>query len=317
MKRSFAPCSSRSWPWSRSGAPCRRHPDPHPEPELCQPGTFSATGEELHTPAPIGTFVDTEGAHRDTVPPRDVPDEAGQTSCKVAPIGTYVENFGAASHRVLTTPPPSPAQRLHQHRRLRAGAVSIDAGSYHLCAVLADGTARCWGSNQFGQLGDGTTTSSSVPVDVAGLSGAVDISAGIHRSCALLADGTARCWGSQLRRRARRRHHDQPVHPGGRAGLRNAVAISAGVSDIWNGMHSCCSATAPSPAGVPTTTGSWATAPPPARVCQWLFRAWTTWSTSPPAKTTCAVLADAPPAGLPGFLGCWRRHYRRLGRQLE
>ena len=37
-------------------------PDPDAEPELCQPGTFSATGEEPCAPAPVGTYVDTTGA---------------------------------------------------------------------------------------------------------------------------------------------------------------------------------------------------------------------------------------------------------------
>src|SRR5258707_1176894 len=59
----------------------------------------------------------------------------------------------------------------------------------------ATGTAKCWGDNSFGQLGNGTTTSSSTPVPVAGVSNAAAVSAGIIHSCALLASGAAKCWG--------------------------------------------------------------------------------------------------------------------------
>src|SRR5204862_3993916 len=66
----------------------------------------------------------------------------------------------------------------------------------HSCALINDGTVQCWGRNESGQLGNGTTTNSSVPVGVAGITGAVGITAGWwHHSCALLAGGTVRCWG--------------------------------------------------------------------------------------------------------------------------
>jgi len=73
--------------------------------------------------------------------------------------------------------------------------VSISAGQYHTCAVITDGTARCWGNNGSGQLGDGTNTASNVPVTVSGLTNVISISAGDNQTCAVLSDGTARCWG--------------------------------------------------------------------------------------------------------------------------
>jgi hypothetical protein len=69
-------------------------------------------------------------------------------------------------------------------------AASISAGAEHSCASLANGTAKCWGYNSFGQLGNGTATSSSDPVVVSGLAGAVMIAAGGSQSCALSAAGT-------------------------------------------------------------------------------------------------------------------------------
>ena len=78
-----------------------------------------------------------------------------------------------------------------------SGAVAIDAGNRHTCAVLGNGTARCWGYNLNGQLGDGTTTNSIAPVTVSGLTDAVAISAtaSFEHWCVVLADSTARCWG--------------------------------------------------------------------------------------------------------------------------
>jgi alpha-tubulin suppressor-like RCC1 family protein/putative cell wall-binding protein len=82
-----------------------------------------------------------------------------------------------------------------------SGVTQIVAGGEHACALLVGGTAHCWGWNDFGQLGDDTNTSSSVPVTVTtsagtALSGITHISAGSSQNCAVLDDGTARCWGS-------------------------------------------------------------------------------------------------------------------------
>jgi len=74
-------------------------------------------------------------------------------------------------------------------------AITIAAGESHTCAVLNNGTARCWGWNSNGQLGDETTTDSNTPVAVSGLSTATAIAAGWRHTCALLSNGTVRCWG--------------------------------------------------------------------------------------------------------------------------
>lgn len=54
---------------------------------------------------------------------------------------------------------------------------------------------QCWGSNNQGQLGNGTTTDSPTPVAVTGLTDASTISAGREHSCATTTAGGARCWG--------------------------------------------------------------------------------------------------------------------------
>jgi alpha-tubulin suppressor-like RCC1 family protein len=79
---------------------------------------------------------------------------------------------------------------------LSGSVTAIAAGAYHTVVLLADGSVQAWGNNGFGQLGDGTTTSSLVPVTVTGLGGPVTaIAAGTYHTMALLADGTVKTWG--------------------------------------------------------------------------------------------------------------------------
>jgi alpha-tubulin suppressor-like RCC1 family protein len=62
--------------------------------------------------------------------------------------------------------------------------------------VTASGAIKCWGRDAEGELGDGTTVNSAVPVDAAGLaSGEVAVTAGGFHSCARTSAGTVRCWG--------------------------------------------------------------------------------------------------------------------------
>lgn len=76
-----------------------------------------------------------------------------------------------------------------------AAVAGVTAGERHACVVLQDGSIQCWGANDRGQLGDGTTTDSRVPALVHGLAPAAEVRAGANHTCARLRNNTVACWG--------------------------------------------------------------------------------------------------------------------------
>jgi alpha-tubulin suppressor-like RCC1 family protein len=89
------------------------------------------------------------------------------------------------------------------------GVTAVSPGLDHTCALIDDGTVRCWGSNLYGKLGDGTTTTRVNPVVVCAsgsgpgcppLTGVVQISASQTKTCAVIGTypngGAVKCWGA-------------------------------------------------------------------------------------------------------------------------
>jgi alpha-tubulin suppressor-like RCC1 family protein len=75
-------------------------------------------------------------------------------------------------------------------------ALSAGTDGDHVLALRSDHTVWAWGSNNFGQLGDGTTTGRSVPAQIAGLTGITQIAAGVYSGLALDSTGAVRAWGA-------------------------------------------------------------------------------------------------------------------------
>ncbi len=76
-------------------------------------------------------------------------------------------------------------------------AVGVTAFDSFACAWLADKSAWCWGANDFGQLGNGTFTTETTPVQVSGITDAAAVSAGPDFACSVDTAGTVvSCWGS-------------------------------------------------------------------------------------------------------------------------
>ena len=75
---------------------------------------------------------------------------------------------------------------------------AVVAGEYHTCAQSESGTVSCWGGNDFGQLGDGSSVDRFTPVPVAfdGSTSVDELAAGSFHTCSRKALGAVRCWGS-------------------------------------------------------------------------------------------------------------------------
>src|SRR3989339_660349 len=78
---------------------------------------------------------------------------------------------------------------------LASATPQVSAGSNHRLALKSDGTVWAWGGNEYGQLGDGTTTNRKTPIQVSGISSITAIAGITHHSLALKSDGTVWAWG--------------------------------------------------------------------------------------------------------------------------
>jgi MYXO-CTERM domain-containing protein len=126
--------------------------------------------------------------------------------CTVRPDGSvwcWGRNTRGALGDGTTTDHATPAPVLEGMSPLR-NAMTTRHAIAGTCALLTDGTVRCWGDNQYGQVGDGTTTSRLTATTVIGpdgrpLDNVTQIaSLGAFARCALRRDATLWCWGRNL-----------------------------------------------------------------------------------------------------------------------
>ena len=92
----------------------------------------------------------------------------------------------------------------------------------------SDGSVACWGRNETGQLGNGSTTDRPSPGAVPGLSGVKSLAAGYSHVCALKADGSVACWGSNGSGALGDGSTTARLNPTTVPGLSNVTAIATG-----------------------------------------------------------------------------------------
>jgi alpha-tubulin suppressor-like RCC1 family protein len=142
-----------------------------------------------------------------------------------------------------------------------SNVVELAVATSHTCALVEGGDVHCFGSNYFGELGDGTTDNSKKAVKVKGISGAKAIATGAEMSCAVLANGSISCWGMNDMGQLGQGNGDKLIHPDpvtvpGLAAPAKSVAASsvsgAVCALLENGATKCWGEKL---AGAPATTG--------------------------------------------------------------
>ena len=110
----------------------------------------------------------------------------------------------------------------------------VDLGFDHSCALMSDQTVRCWGSSEFGQLGDGSSSTFKItPVTVTGITNAISITSGKNSSCAALETGEVACWGKNNFGQLGNGTTEDSAVPVMDRDIENAIQVASGES------HSC------------------------------------------------------------------------------
>lgn len=109
----------------------------------------------------------------------------------------------------------------------------VGLGETHACGRYEDGAVACWGRNDRGQLGDGSTDASTFPRRVVGLDDAIALTVGAFHTCAVKRDRTVVCWGDNQSDQLGATADLAQTTPVAVQGLRPTLAVAAGAS------HTC------------------------------------------------------------------------------
>lgn len=130
-----------------------------------------------------------------------------------------------------------------------ASAVDVQVGAKHSCATFDDGSLRCWGQNDAGQLGVAGTESKLAPILVPNVHDVASVSLGERHTCAVLKSGDTYCWGANDRGQlglgfADGEAHDRPTQVASAPPARAQAEPDRLTEDGWtvlstNGEHTC------------------------------------------------------------------------------
>jgi alpha-tubulin suppressor-like RCC1 family protein len=179
---------------------------------LCSEGTAAAwgyngsgqLGNNSTTSSPVPVMVVQAGALAGkTITALAAGDSTTLALCSDGTVAAWGNNNNGQLGNNSTTGSSVPVAVVQSGALAGKTVTALSAGTYHCFALCSDGTLAAWGYNIYGQLGNNSTTSSSVPVPV-DQSGALAgktvtaVDCGIYYSLALCSDGTLAAWGNNF-----------------------------------------------------------------------------------------------------------------------
>ena len=161
-------------------------------------------------------------------------DGAVLTRCRIRMLSVVVVVLLPVAGVAVVDAPPATA----------GSNLVLSAGGAHTCALLVSDQVECWGDNAYGELGIGSTTSSTVPVGVTGLPPATQVATGLFHTCALDVTGAAWCWGANFfgeLGNAKNTDKDKPVAVA--TSLRFSQITAGGIESAEPGDFTCAVST--------------------------------------------------------------------------
>ena len=114
---------------------------------------------------------------------------------------------------------------------------ALAAGYQHSCALISDGTVKCWGDNTYSELGDNSTTDRTTATSPYGsLTGISQVAASPRETCVLLSSGAIKCWGSGASGRLGVAVNSSPY---GRSTAQDVQNITTATKVTVGGAHAC------------------------------------------------------------------------------